>query len=241
MKPQETPQKPRTEPSARERLEQLLQLIRDWQPRKDHATAANGTGASNRGNFMFNDKAHITEHSIKDRLEPLINSIRGEPIPSKYAATVAIRIEPKNPTPFTVQDARKLLFSGCHWNFTASGRELEKKEKATRRRRVKTSKKWDDLKTYPWSVGPDYAAAPVGLETVSEDPRSSAHGERSSSSAAGSSNTRSGRTNISRTPKIYEGFAMGSIPPKQAYHPLLPPPLTSSTGYRPVESESEGK
>lgn len=257
---------PRTEPSAKDRVEQLIQLIREWQPRKDHATAPNGTGARKPGNSMFNDKeAHITEHSIKDRLEQLIDSIRGERITSKYAATIPIRIEPKIPKPFTVQDARTLLFNGCHWSFTASGRELEEKEKATRRRRVKTSKKRDDFKNYPWSVGPatvkvkDYAAVPVGLETVSEDAlrifmrkgkywscsasggSSSAHGERSSSSAAGISNTRSGRTDTSRTPKIYPGFAIGSIPQIPAYYPLLPSPLTSCTGYRPAEPGSERK
>lgn len=167
--------------------------------------------------------APTTEHSIIHRLEQLIDSIRRTRHMSNYAATVPICIDVEIPRTFTVQDARILLLSSCQWSFGASSsRDLEEKkeEKATRsssRRRVETSKNRDDLKIYPWSVVP---------ATV----RPSALGERPSSSS--SSSRSGGRTDtISRTPKIFPGFAIGSVPAVPAYYPLVPRPLTSCTGY----------
>lgn len=278
MQPKKPPQKParkgeyatpKTEPSARDRIEQLIESVRERGQKEEHATVPNGTGARKP---LINDKTAITGHSMRDRIEELIDSIRGQRMMSKYAATVHVPvcIGTKISKRFTVQDARILLFSRCHyWSFTASSKSIEEKEKATRRRRVKTAKNRDDLKHYPWSVIPatvkvkkdNYAAVPVDLETVNDDPgilirngrywgyseasgSSSASGQSSSSSSSSSSaarisNTtdsvwkRSGRTDISRTPKIFPGFAIGCVPPKPAYYPLLPFPLTSCTGYTP--------
>lgn len=201
--------------SANDRVEQLIESIRVRQ-------APIGIGVGN-------PATPITEPS-KDQVEQLLASIRTSGTASDYG-TVPFRIGARIPGTVTVDDARKQLFRGYSWNFSAGGRTLEKKENVTRR--VKTSRNWDDLKKYPWSVGSetvkDPAAVPVGHETVDDVRILMRNGEywgfstsSGESSSAANTDPREQRTNISRDPEIFEGFAIGSVPQQRTYYPLLP-------------------
>ena len=185
--------------SANDRVEQLIESI--------HVRQAPI------GIDVGNPATPITEHS-KDHVEQLLASVRVSRAASDYG-TVPFRIGARIPRTVTVNDARKQLFRGYSWNFSASGRTLEKKENVARSRRVKTSRNWDDLKKYPWSVRSetvkDSAAVPVGHETV-DDPRIfMRNGEYW---GFGEQRT--------RDPEIFEGFAIGSMPQQRTYYPLLP-------------------
>lgn len=201
--------------SANDRVEQLIESIRVRQ-------APIGIGVGN-------PATPITEHS-QDQVEQLLASVRTSRAASDYG-TVPFRIGARIPSTVTVNDARKQLFRGYSWNFSACGRSLEKKENVTRR--VKTSRNWDGLKKYPWSVGSETvkgsAAVPVGHETVDDARILMRNGEywgfgtsSGESSSAANTDPWEQRTNISRDPEIFEGFAIGSVPQQRTYYPLLP-------------------
>lgn len=239
MKPTNTPQKPEreptnarfdrkgeyatpmTEPSAKDRIEQLIESIRG---RRATNTIPIGIGARN----------PLTEHSIKDRIEQLLGSIRKS---RTSDATVPICIGARMPGTSMVHDARRMLSKDYFWSFTASGKTFGKKKKATHR--AKTPK--DSLKLYPWSVGPaiveDYAAVPDGLETFNEATILTHNGDYWGFSESGSSTDPwKRRTDISRNPTIFPGFDIGCVTQQRTYYPLLPVPLTSCIDEIPEEN-----
>lgn len=168
---------------------------------------------------------------MKEQIEQLLASIRTSRAPSDYG-TVPFGICTRIPRTVTVKNARVQLYKGYSWNFSASGRTLEEKEKVTGR--VKTPNNRDDLKKYPWSVGPetvkDDAAVPVDLETVNDvnDARilirnGEYWGFSTSGSASGESSPAANSDpseDISRDPEIFKGFTIGSVPQQRTYYPV---------------------
>lgn len=208
---------PRTELSAKDRIEQLIESIR-------------GRGARNHA-------TPLNEHSVKDRIEQLLSSIRNSRTTSDYA-TVPICMDARIPGPSMVHDARRMLSKGYYWSFSASRRTFVEKGKVTGV--VKTPKTRDGLKRYPWSVGPatvqDYAAVPDGIETVNETllMRNGHYwGFSESGSAFGETAPAARNSDI---PRVFPGFDIGCIPQQQTYYPLLPVPLTSCINQSPEEN-----